>query len=60
VTEEEWSRRRGEWLPDDGDKEYVRSLMHPVTEPGKIANWIAPPPRGVNGRPFEFEYVRKA
>ncbi len=60
LTEAEWSRRRGEWLPGDGDKEYVRSLMHPVTEPGKIAGWIAPPPRGVNGQPFEFEYVRKA
>jgi benzoyl-CoA 2,3-dioxygenase component B len=29
-----------------------------VHEPGKIAGWIAPPPRGINGQPFEFEYVR--
>ena len=27
-------------------------------EPGKISNWIAPPARGINGQPFEFEYVR--
>jgi benzoyl-CoA 2,3-dioxygenase component B len=40
------------------DREYVRSLMHPVTEPGKIAGWIAPPPAGIKGKPFEFEYVR--
>ena len=40
------------------DREYVRSLMHPVTEPGKIANWIAPPAAGIKGKPFEFEYVR--
>jgi len=32
--------------------------MKPVTELGKIANWIAPPKTGVNHRPFEFEYVR--
>jgi benzoyl-CoA 2,3-dioxygenase component B len=32
--------------------------MHPVTEPGKIANWIAPPAQGIKGLPFEFEYVR--
>ena len=36
----------------------MKSLMVPVTEPGKIANWIAPPKKGVNGQPFEFEYVR--
>jgi benzoyl-CoA 2,3-dioxygenase component B len=29
-----------------------------VIEPGKIANWIAPPRRGINGLPLEFEYVR--
>jgi len=28
-----------------------------VTEPGKIANWIAPPKTGVNHLPFEFKYV---
>jgi benzoyl-CoA 2,3-dioxygenase component B len=32
--------------------------MKLVTEPGKIANWIAPPKTGVNHRPFEFEYLR--
>jgi benzoyl-CoA 2,3-dioxygenase component B len=40
------------------DREYVRGLMRPVTEPGKISNWIAPPATGVKGKPFEFEYVR--
>jgi benzoyl-CoA 2,3-epoxidase subunit B len=33
-------------------------LMKPVYDIGKIANWIAPPDRGVNAKPFEFEYVR--
>jgi len=60
VTDAEWETRHPEWLPGPADREYVDSLMHAVTEPGKIASWIAPPTRGINGRPFEFEYVRKA
>jgi benzoyl-CoA 2,3-dioxygenase component B len=28
-----------------------------VYEPGKIAGWIAPPAKGVNGQPSDFEYV---
>jgi benzoyl-CoA 2,3-dioxygenase component B len=31
--------------------------MRPVYEPGKIAGWIAPPNAGINGQPFEYEYV---
>ncbi|MCA1566269.1 MAG: benzoyl-CoA 2,3-epoxidase subunit BoxB [Acidobacteria bacterium] len=58
ITAEEFVRRRAEWLPSLADREFVRSLMHPVTEPGKIANWIAPPAAGIKGKPFEFEYVR--
>jgi len=58
ITAEEFERRRAEWLPTVEDREYVQSLMKPVTEPGKIANWIAPPASGIKGKPFEFEYVR--
>ena len=29
-----------------------------VVEPGKFANWIAPPVLGINRQPVEFEYVR--
>jgi benzoyl-CoA 2,3-dioxygenase component B len=58
IGAEEFERRRAEWLPSIADREYVRSLMHPVTEPGRIANWIAPPAAGIKGKPFEFEYVR--
>jgi benzoyl-CoA 2,3-dioxygenase component B len=58
ITEAEFESRKREWLPSVEDREYVRSLMHPVTEPGKIANWIAPPSAGIKGLPFEFEYVR--
>jgi benzoyl-CoA 2,3-dioxygenase component B len=58
ITAEEFERRKAEWLPTIADREYVRSLMHPVIEPGKIAGWIAPPATGIKGKPFEFEYVR--
>ena len=61
ITKEEWERRRDEWLPSEADERYVRSLMRePVYEPGKMANWIAPPPRGIKGRPVDFEYVKRA
>jgi benzoyl-CoA 2,3-dioxygenase component B len=58
TSEQDFESRRDEWLPTIEDREYVRGLMHPVTEPGKIANWIAPPAAGIKGKPFEFEYVR--
>ncbi len=58
ITADDFAGRKSGWLPSLEDREYVRSLMHPVTEPGRIANWIAPPPAGIKGLPFEFEYVR--
>lgn len=59
IAEEDFRRRAPEWLPSAADEAYVRSLMaHPVTEPGKFANWIAPPARGINAQPVDFEYVR--
>ncbi len=58
ITTTEWERLRDQWLPNDSDRAYVRSLMGPVHERGKISNWIAPPEKGVNAKPFDFEYVR--
>ena len=55
----DWEARRGEWLPSDADEVYVKSLMQAVHEQGKIAQWIAPPRKGINGQPFAFEYVRR-
>lgn len=54
----EWERREGAWLPTEVDRTHVRSLMRPVHEPGRIAAWLAPPRNGINGRPFDYEYVR--
>ncbi|HEX4061959.1 MAG TPA: benzoyl-CoA 2,3-epoxidase subunit BoxB [Streptosporangiaceae bacterium] len=53
----EWARRQHQWLPTDVDKTHVRSLMRPVHERGKIAAWIAPPRQGINGQPFDYDYV---
>ena len=59
IPREDFERRRDEWLPSEADREYVRSLMaHPVVEPGHFARWIAPPARGINGQPADFQYVR--
>jgi benzoyl-CoA 2,3-dioxygenase component B len=58
LSQAEWDANRHSWLPTSADEEYVQSLMKPVTEPGKFANWIAPPMRGINGQPVNFEYVR--
>ena len=57
ISADEWTERKSAWLPTDVDKTYVRSLMRPVHERGKIAAWIAPPRNGINGKPFDYEYV---
>ena len=58
ISKEEWENRCDEWLPSESDQSFVQSLMKPVTEPGKIAGWIAPPKGRINRQSFEFEYVR--
>jgi benzoyl-CoA 2,3-epoxidase subunit B len=57
LTETEWQAGQDSWLPTEVDKTYVRSLMRPVYERGKIAAWIAPPRNGINGKPFDYDYV---
>jgi benzoyl-CoA 2,3-dioxygenase component B len=54
----EHGRRAGEWLPSEADRAFVRSLMQRVSEPGKMASWIAPPDRGINNLPVDYEYVK--
>jgi len=59
VDEATWKANEGKWLPSDEDRAFVTSLMGPaVTAPGKYANWIAPPARGINNQGPDFEYVR--
>jgi benzoyl-CoA 2,3-dioxygenase component B len=58
LTDEQWQERVDQWLPSQADREFVSSLMGRVVEPGKFANWIAPPVIGINRQPVDFEYVR--
>jgi len=57
ISAADWEIRKAGWLPTAVDKTHVRSLMQPVHERGKIAAWIAPPRNGINGQPFDFDYV---
>ena len=58
VSDSEWNANVDRWLPSATDRAFVASLMGRVIEPGKFANWIAPPPRGINNQPLDFAYVR--
>lgn len=59
LSDADWTSRREEWLPSGADKAYLLSLMaRPVVERGAFASYIAPPAKGINQRPVDFEYVR--
>ena len=58
LSEAQWTNQHTAWLPTEEDRAYVRSLMGRVAEPGKYASWIAPPARGINNQPANFEYIR--
>jgi len=58
LSESDWTKKSGDWLPSESDHAFVQSLMKPVTEPGKMASYIAPPSRGIGNQPVDFEYVR--
>ena len=58
VGNDDWETIKGQWLPDKADGDFIASLMKPEWEPGKYANWIAPPKVGIDNKPGEFEYVQ--
>ena len=58
VSDTEFANRRGDWLPNEAERTYVKSLMVGVYAPGKMAGWIAPPAKGIDGKPLDFEYVK--
>jgi benzoyl-CoA 2,3-epoxidase subunit B len=58
ISREEHQKRLGEWMPAETDRAFVRSVMQRVTEPGKMAGWIAPPDRGINNLAVDYAYVR--
>jgi benzoyl-CoA 2,3-dioxygenase component B len=58
ISQAEFDARKSDWLPTESDAAFVRSLMHGVFERGKMAAWIAPPDRGINNNPVDYEYVK--
>jgi benzoyl-CoA 2,3-dioxygenase component B len=60
MTDAEWEKKRADFLPSDGDKDFIEGLMQPEMEIGKFASWIAPPKVGIDNKPGDFEYVKIA
>jgi benzoyl-CoA 2,3-dioxygenase component B len=58
IDEATWDDRRDSWLPTGADHDHVMSLMAPQYEVGAMAGWIAPPARGINTQPVDYQYVR--
>jgi len=58
ISQTEWDKNVDSWLPSEEDRAFVISLQKACIEPGKIASWVAPPSRGIDGHPFDYEYVR--
>jgi hypothetical protein len=50
-------RQQTHCLPSAEDRAFV-SLMQRITEPGKMAGWLAPPEIGINSAPLDYEYMR--
>ena len=58
IDQHTWEANVETWLPTAEDKLYVKSLMVPCREKGKMAGWIAPPAKGVNDQAIDYEYVK--
>jgi hypothetical protein len=57
IDRAEFEAKKHAWLPSAADENYIKSLMHAVTEPGKMASWVAPPAKG-HQRPARRVRVR--
>jgi benzoyl-CoA 2,3-dioxygenase component B len=58
VPNSDWESRKGDWIPDTSDGDFIQSLMKPQWESGAYADWIAPPKVGIDNKPGDFEYVQ--
>jgi benzoyl-CoA 2,3-dioxygenase component B len=58
ISPAEHQRRLADWVPSESDRTFVRGLMKKVSQPGMMAGWIAPPDRGINNLPVDYEYVK--
>jgi len=60
LSDAEWEKKKGAYLPSASDRSFIESLMKPEFRPGQFASWIAPPRTGIDNKPGEFEYVKIA
>ena len=58
IDDSAWAAGQPSWLPTADDRAHVEALMVGVTEPGKVAGWVAPPTTGIHQQPIDYEYVR--
>jgi benzoyl-CoA 2,3-dioxygenase component B len=58
ITADQFEQSRDDWLPTPSDQAYIESIMQPHYEPGAFAPWIAPPTRGIDQKPADYEYVK--
>ncbi|HEX8896733.1 MAG TPA: hypothetical protein VF783_25685, partial [Terriglobales bacterium] len=58
ISVEQFASHLNEWLPNESDQAFILTLMHGVDQQGKMAAWIAPPDRGINNNPVDYEYVK--
>lgn len=58
ISADEWETNKSKWVLTPADNDYLLSIMKPCYEPGKFANWIAPPSKGLDGKDLAFEYVK--
>jgi benzoyl-CoA 2,3-dioxygenase component B len=59
VSAAEWDASRDKWLPTSDDRAFIEGIMEPrYMTPGEFASWIAPPSRGIDHKPMDYEYVR--
>ena len=47
-----------EWLPTEADRAFVAQPDAARGRAGQDGGWIAPPDRGINNLPVDYEYVR--
>lgn len=58
LSGEKWERLWRDLLPTPEDHAYLRDVMVPVREVGRVASWVAPPARGIDNKPLDWQYVR--
>ncbi len=58
LSDDEWAASVDSFLPTDAERDHVKAQMVGVTQPGKMAGWVAPPSRGIHQKPVDYDYVQ--